>query len=84
MSEDDAITTEKAFWTHDDEALLIQILSDRKGEMTSNAMFKDTVFTDMAIALESIRKKGGRKTTRVCREKWQRVRISFVHVLPVS
>jgi hypothetical protein len=77
-SEDPTSPREKAVWSTDDEEFLIQFLLERKGEMTSNAMFKETVFKEAGEALDKRLKKGAKKTALSCKTKWMRVCISFV------
>lgn len=70
----------KAHWTTFQEAVLIQLLFERKNEMTSRTMFKDAVFKQASKALNRFHKKGTRKTATSCRSKWTRVCTIFLFI----
>jgi hypothetical protein len=71
-------------WTTDEEAFLVNFLVDRKSEGSSNSVFKDSTFTEVAAVFGSFPMTGAPKNMQSCKSKWGRVRIPFVYVFPVS
>jgi hypothetical protein len=75
----------KAVWTPDDEALFIQLLWEKfPNDLTDNEMFKEPIYAEVAKGLNTIRTKGTLKNVDSCKNKWKKVRMFFVRVLPVS
>lgn len=70
---------ESATWTDEDEVTLLDFLYDRKNRMVegSRSKFEPDVWNAAAPYMTSRVTKGGQKTARRCREKWDRVSISF-------
>jgi hypothetical protein len=71
---------EKARWTFDEEAKLIDVLAESDAP---NHAFKDPVFRAAAEALLGLREKGGIKDAASCRSKWKSVCTFFMRVLPL-
>jgi hypothetical protein len=87
-SDDEVPTHENVHWTIDEETFLIRFLSERTlaGDTISSSdnMYKDSVFKEVADALAPHCKKGAAKSMASCKSKWGRVCISFVRISPVS
>ncbi len=80
-------THEHAHWTINNETFFINFLSLKVVDTTtSDNTFKDSIFKEVAGALEDHHpcERGGKKTMASCKLKWLRVCISFVYILPIS
>src|SRR5580692_8059555 len=72
----------KAHWAVEEEAMLIQFLSDKASPSPTRTSFKTQDFTEAAKCLKRYpSRKGGVKTNKLCQNKLQSICISFVHVL---
>jgi len=70
----------KAYWSILEEAALIQLLFERRDEMTSRFTFKEPVFQQVVSVLKRLREKGVEKNADSCRSKWRRVCIFILYV----
>ena len=81
QSEDGNITAElvtgskpRCDWSAKDEIALINFLIEHKAEAGDSATFKSVVWDAASQLLKKSRVKGGPKTSKVCSDKWTRVR----------
>ena len=81
---DEKVKKIQAHWTADDELFFVTYLLEHKAEAGDGFNFKDATFDKVGKLLDARQesdgrnKKGGPKTTSVCRSKWSRVRNSIV------
>jgi hypothetical protein len=75
-----------ADWKPEETTELIKFLVDNMHERTSNAStgFKDVVYKQAADKIAPLLQVGPKKTSAMCKTKWNSVRILFVLVLLVS
>ncbi|KAH9960257.1 hypothetical protein BC827DRAFT_1133300 [Russula dissimulans] len=64
-------------WTTDEEAFLVNFLVDRKSEGSSNSVFKDSTFAEVAAAFASSPTTGTPKNMQSCKSKWGRLKKSY-------
>jgi hypothetical protein len=64
---------ENAIWTVEDEAKLLAFLTEKKGLMADNQMFKMPAYHDAAALLNESVVRGAPKTVNSVKAKWSRV-----------
>jgi hypothetical protein len=61
-------------WSQNGETELINFLIEHKAEVGISAIFKPAIWNAISQHLEKSRQKGGPKTSKLCSDKWSRVR----------
>src|SRR6266446_10510607 len=64
-------------WTTMEEAALIQLLFERRNELTFGPVFKEKDFRQVASVLKRLREKGVEKDVDSCKSKWRKVCMFF-------
>ena len=77
--DDDLSTCKYAYWSHLEEAKLIQFLFENKKDINHLA-FKDQVFGKATTAIAHLCERGPVKNMKMCKLKWKSMHISFICV----
>jgi hypothetical protein len=76
-----SMTTPRAIWTTDDEAVLIDYLDEHQAEAGDGLSFKMSTWNQAAVKVADSTTKGGPKDGTGCKNKWACVCHSILVVL---